>query len=110
MMDRLDPTATERLKTMVADIAPELVDFVVNFAYGEIMGREGLDLETRELCIIASLTAMGCEPELKMHLRKCLHLQIPHEKIKEVLLQQIVYAGFPRAINALMCFKEVLEQ
>lgn len=110
MMDRLDPRATSRLKDMIGQIAPDMVDFVIDFAYGEVMSREGLDLPTRELCIISSLVAMGCEPELKIHIRKALHIGVSEKKIVEVLLQQTVYSGFPRAINALMAAKEVFKE
>ena len=71
MMDILDPKATDNLKEMMKEICPEMVDYVVEFAYGDIMAREGLDLRTRELTIIAAICAMGGrEKELKIHIKK----------------------------------------
>lgn len=111
IMDRLDPDATRNLRQSLQDIAPDVIDFVLEFAYGDIMAREGLDLKTRELCIIASLTAMGgCEHELRIHLKKAIHIGVTEKQIVEVLLQQCVYCGFPRAINALIVAKELFEQ
>jgi 4-carboxymuconolactone decarboxylase len=110
IMDLLDPEATDRLKVMIGEIAPDMVDYVLDFAYGDVMARPGLDLETRELCIIASLVALGTEPELKIHLRKALHIGVDKTKILEVLIQQTVYSGFPKAINDLMAAKEVFQE
>ncbi len=109
-MDKLNPEATNNLAKMMEGIAPDMVDMVVDFAYGEVMAREGLDLETRELCIIASLAAMGVETELKIHLRKAVHIGVTKKEISEVLLQQAVYSGFPRAINALLVAKDVFDE
>ena len=109
-MDKLNPKATNRLSKMMEGVAPDMVDMVLDFAYGEVMSREGLDLKTRELCIIASLAAMGLEVELKIHVRKAVHIGVSKREISEVLLQQTVYSGFPRAINALVAAKEVFEE
>ena len=110
LMDKLNPKATNRLSKMMEGVAPDMVDMVLDFAYGEVMSREGLDLKTRELCIIASLAAMGLEVELKIHVRKAVHIGVSQREISEVLLQQAVYSGFPRAINALVAAKEVFEE
>ena len=42
-----------------ADIAPDLVRFAIDFAFGEVLSRPELDVRTRELCTVAALTALG---------------------------------------------------
>jgi len=42
-----------------SDIAPDLVRFAIDFAFGEVLSRPGLDIRTRELCTVAALTALG---------------------------------------------------
>jgi len=89
-------------------ISPELGRFIVEFAYGDVIAREGIDLKQRELSTIAMLGAMGgCDPQLKVHIQGCLNVGCSREEIVETLLQLCVYAGFPRAINAMNCAKEV---
>lgn len=41
------------------DIAPDFARYIVEFAYGDIFARPGLDMKTRELATVAALTAMG---------------------------------------------------
>jgi 4-carboxymuconolactone decarboxylase len=40
-------------------IAPELARFIMEFAYGDIISRPGLDYRTKELVTVALLTALG---------------------------------------------------
>ena len=40
------------------DIAPDLGKFVIEFPYGQIYNRPGLDLKSREIATVAALTAM----------------------------------------------------
>jgi len=88
------------------DISPELGDFIVEFAYGEVIGRPGLSLRDRELATIAMLGAMGsCEPQLGVHIQGALNVGCTKTEIVETLLQLCVYAGFPRTISAINCAK-----
>src|SRR5262249_52890878 len=49
-----------------ADVAPDLVRFAIDFAFGEVLSRPGLDLRTRELCTVAALSGLGhAEPQEK---------------------------------------------
>lgn len=44
------------------DTAPELADWILSFAYGDVFARPGLDHCTRELATVAALTALGNAP------------------------------------------------
>ena len=58
-----------------ADVAPDLVRFAIDFAFGEVLSRPGLDLRTRELCTVAALSGLGhAEPQLKWHIDAALHV------------------------------------
>ena len=58
-----------------ADVAPDLVRFAIDFAFGEVLSRPGLDLRTRELCTVAALSGLGhAEPQLKWHIEAALHV------------------------------------
>ena len=90
------------------DIAPELGQFVTEFAFGDIYSRPGFDLKTRQLLTIASLTTLGYAPlQLKSHIKGALNVGCTKKEIVETLLQMAVYAGFPASMNALYAAKEV---
>ena len=67
-----------------ADIAPDLVRFAIDFAFGEVLSRPGLDLKTRELCTVAALSALGCEPQLKWHIDAALHVGANQGEVDDI--------------------------
>jgi len=90
------------------ELVPELERYLVEYPFGDIYSRPGLDLGTRELASIAALTAMGgCEPQLRVHIHAALNLGRTRQEVVEAILQMSVYAGFPRAINALYTARDV---
>jgi 4-carboxymuconolactone decarboxylase len=93
------------------DISPELGQFVTEFAFGDIYSRPGLDLKTRQMLTIASLTTLGTAPlQLKSHIKGALNVGCTKQEIVEVILQMAVYAGFPAAMNAMYAAKEVFKE
>lgn len=89
-------------------ISPDMEKFTMEFGFGDIFSREGLDIKTRELCTISALIALGfAEPQLKAHMGAALKSGVTEDEIKEVILQMLVYTGFPAAINAMLAAKEV---
>jgi 4-carboxymuconolactone decarboxylase len=91
------------------DIAPDLADWIIDFSYGDVMARPGLDRRSRQLATIAALTALGnAQPQLKVHIVGALKVGCKPQEIVEVILQMAVYAGFPAAINALNIARDVL--
>ncbi|WP_157020136.1 carboxymuconolactone decarboxylase family protein [Mesorhizobium xinjiangense] len=92
----------------LVDIAPDLPNYILEFPYGDIYSRPGLDRRSREIAIIAALSAMGnAKPELVVHLEAGLNVGLSQDEIVEILIQMAVYAGFPAAVNGLHTAKEV---
>ena len=90
------------------DIAPDLGRYIVEFAYGDIFARPGLDMKTRELATVAALTAMGtAAPQLKVHMQAALRVGANRKEIIETVMQIIPYAGFPAALNAVAVARDV---
>jgi 4-carboxymuconolactone decarboxylase len=83
----------------------------IEHGYGGIYAREGLSLRDRELSSISALAAIGgCEGQLHTHLHGTLNVGLTAKEITEALIQVSSFAGFPRAINALMVAKEVFRE
>lgn len=94
--------------TALADIAPDFATYILEFPFGDIYSRPGLDLRAREIATIAALTAMGtATPQLKVHIEAGLNVGLSREEIAEIIMQMAVYAGFPSALNGLFAAKEV---
>lgn len=108
LLKQVDDAGGETVISSLADIAPDLGRYIVEFAFGDIYAREGLSLQERELVTIASLlTAGGCEPQLRVHLNGARNVGVPPEKIVEALIHCVPYVGFPRVLNAVSAAKEV---
>lgn len=93
------------------DIVPDIEDLVVPFAYGEILARPGLDLRTRELATVAALTTLGhAGPQLKVHIHGALNVGCTPREIVEVIVQMMLYAGFPAAMNGFAVAREAFAE
>ncbi len=69
-----------------------------------------LDNKSKEIAAVSSLIVQGAIPQLKVHLNGALNTGCSIIEVKEVILQMSVYAGFPRCINAMNAFKDVLSK
>jgi len=77
--------AYDKLRGNVRRVHPAMDDWMVAEGYGKVLAREGLDLGTRELCIVAILAATGWEPQLHSHLRGALHAGCDPASVAESL-------------------------
>jgi 4-carboxymuconolactone decarboxylase len=58
----------ERLRKNVRDLHPALDDWMIVDGYGKVLSRPGVDLRTRELCIVAACAVAGQQRQLHSHL------------------------------------------
>jgi len=107
-LEEIDGAAGTNVIASLRDIAPDFARYLIEFPFGDIYSRPGLDLRSREIAVVAALTAMGnAAPQLKVHIGGALNVGVKPEEIVEVIMQMAVYAGFPAALNGLFAAKEV---
>lgn len=110
LLERIDGRGGAAVLQSLEDIAPDLGRYIVEFAFGDIYPREGLDLREREMITLASLLAAGgCEPQLEVHINAALNVGVLPETIVETFLQCVPYTGFPRVLNAVFTAKRVFD-
>jgi 4-carboxymuconolactone decarboxylase len=96
-------TAGQHVLDALADIAPDMADFILDFSYGDVISRNVLTPAQKEIAMIAAATARGTmEPQLKVHIKAARAVGLTREQIVEVLIQMAGYAGFPASINGLI--------
>lgn len=106
----IDGAAGEQVIDSLKEISSDLARYVIEFPFGDIYTRPGLDLKLREIATVAALTALGnAKPQLKVHIQAALNVGCTREEIIEVVIQMAVYAGFPAALNGMTAVKEVFE-
>jgi len=110
-LQEIDGEAGQKVIESLASIAPDLARYTIEFPFGDIYQRPGLDLKSREVATVAALTALGhCLPQLNVHINGALNVGCKPEEIVETIIQMAVYAGFPAALNAMFVAKEVFQQ
>jgi 4-carboxymuconolactone decarboxylase len=92
-------------------VAPDFADYLVEFPFGSIYSRPGLDIKTREIITLSSLATQGnAAIELKAHIKLALNAGVTRQQIIELFMQISVYAGFPAAVNAMLAARDVFKE
>src|SRR5919109_3112697 len=55
----IDGESGQRVVESLKDIAPDFARYLIEFPFGDIYSRPGLDLKSREVAVVAALTALG---------------------------------------------------
>lgn len=111
MLRRIDGAAGENVVASLEDIAPDFAVYLLEYPFGDIYSRPGLDLKSREIAVVAALTALGnARPQLKVHIGAALNVGCSREEITETIMMMSVYAGFPAALNGLSAAREVFAE
>ena len=63
----------ERLRQNIRELHPALDDWMIVDGYGKVLSRPGVDLRTRELCIVAACAVSGQQRQLHSHLHGALN-------------------------------------
>jgi len=110
-LKEIDGEAGERVVESLRAVAPDLARYVVEFPFGDVYSRDGLDLRAREIAAVAALSTLGhARPQLKVHIHGALNVGCTREEVIEVIIQTAVYAGFPAALNGAAVAAEVFSE
>lgn len=108
LLQQVDASAADQVMASLADIAPDVGTYILEFAFGDIYARPGLDLKQRELITITALLTQGdTADQLKVHLNGCLNVGLTQTEIIETMIHCIPYIGFPKVLNAITVAKSV---
>ncbi|HSM34851.1 MAG TPA: carboxymuconolactone decarboxylase family protein [Longimicrobiales bacterium] len=77
--------AYDRLRAHVASLHRDLDRWMLRDGYGRVLGRPGLALRDRELCVVALLCGQDAEPQLYSHLRGALRVGATEDELEAVL-------------------------
>jgi 4-carboxymuconolactone decarboxylase len=86
----------EGLRQNVRALHPEMEEWMVREGYGKVLGRPGLSLARRELCIVAVLAVLDAPRQLYSHLRGALHAGVGPEEVSGALEAALAEAGRAR--------------
>jgi len=81
----------DKLREHVRTLHPDLELWIVVEGYGKVLGRPGLTLVTRELCIVASLAVLGASKQLYSHMRGALNVGARSSDVDVALAEAEVF-------------------
>ncbi len=111
VMSRTSKGAGERVIKSLAEIAPDMADFIIDFSYGDVIARNILSPKHKEVAMIAICVAKGTmTPQMKVHIKAALNVGCSSQEIVELMNHMAVYAGFPAALNGITATRQVFEE
>ena len=88
----------------------DFMDILQKYIFGEVFAVGDLDIKTRELLTVTSLTVMQTLPQLKAHINGALNAGNTPIEIRETIYQCAPFIGFPKTLNAISVFNEVIKE
>jgi 4-carboxymuconolactone decarboxylase len=99
-----EPSGAQKL---IGDFAPKLVELTDDVLFGDVWARPELAPRDRSLITCAALITNGSTEQLRSHLSIAKTNGVTETELKEMIIHLAFYAGWPRAMSALMAAKEV---
>lgn len=97
----------EKLRANIVQLHPDAEQWMLSEGYGKVLARPGLDLKTRELCIVALLAAQDAQQQLHSHLRGALNAGASLAEVEETVTAACVALPRERAQAARAVWTEV---
>lgn len=107
LMTEFNGDSVRRLQEELYPIAPELVERLIKSIYQDAYQRGVLTTRERHIATISALIAVGgAERQLSFQGYAAYRLGFSREDMQEILIQNAVFSGFTRAMNAAVIFDE----
>ena len=78
-LSKLEKNQVQILKDNLDDIAPDMVEYIVAYGYGDIYSRKNLDMKMRQIATIVALTARETESQLDFHIKAGFNVRLTEE-------------------------------
>ena len=88
----------------------EMMQILQKYIFGEVFTVGELDIKTRELITVVSLTTQQTLPQLKAHINGALNAGNTPLEVREAIYQCAPFIGFPKTLNALGVLNEVFKE
>jgi 4-carboxymuconolactone decarboxylase len=97
----------ERINNKINALCPDLGYLMIAEGYGHVLSRKGLDIRTRELAVVASLTASGAQRQLNSHIRGCRNVGCKDSEIYEAIFTCLLWISPERVLESLELWSEI---
>ena len=106
MPDQNEPSRAQKL---IGDFSPKLLELTDEVLFADVWERPELSKRDRSLVTVAALIAGGHTEQLRGHLSRARENGVSEAELVEVITHLAFYAGWPRAMSAVMVAKSAFE-
>lgn len=106
----VSPDILKETVEKVRKFSPELAKLIIEFPFGSLYSRPGLDMKQRALLTISSLITQGAVEQLDFHVHAALNAGLTPDEIVEAIMHGLPYAGFPKSVSGLFVVMKVFEE
>lgn len=96
------------------DFTADFQEMITRYAWNEIWGRPGLPYRIRRIMVLSVTMSLGRWEEFELHIRAALQAtdgsRLTIDELKEILLQNAIYAGVPAANTAFSLVQSILNE
>ena len=110
VLERVYAGQFERLRDNIRGLHADMDRWMQIEGYGKVLGRPGLSLDVRELCIVAMLAVLSEPKQLYSHLRGALNVGASEERIDAALEAAGVFLDEEDARQSRRTWEKVLER
>ena len=100
----------DRAEKNKSDFDVSFQTLITESAWGNVWASDAISKRERSMVTLALLAAMGNFDEIPMHIRATANTGASKEDVMEVFQHVAIYAGVPRANNAIKIAKQVYRE
>ena len=99
-----------KLRENIARLHPDMERWMLEEGYGKVLGRPGMDLKTRELCIVGVLIGLDAPQQLYSHLRGALNAGATYEEVETAVETACAHTSIAAKESARKVWRELKER
>jgi 4-carboxymuconolactone decarboxylase len=104
---RINKDKFAKIYAKITELSPDLGYLMLVEGYGNILCRDGVDIKTRELAIVSSLSASGAARQLNSHIRGAKNAGCTNNQILEAILTGLPWIGRRKISMSLSIWSEI---
>jgi 4-carboxymuconolactone decarboxylase len=96
-----------KIRNKIGDICPDLGYLMIAEGYGHVLSRDGLDLKSRELAVVASLISLKAHRQLHSHIRGARNVGCHDLEIYEAIITGVIWVKPGKIRKAVKLWSEI---
>ena len=106
----MNPAGMDAIAAANGEVGEDVARMLGEFCFGDVWTHGPLDLRTKRVITLATISALGRERQLRGHIAGALAQGFTREEIQSIFVHQFAYGGFPMGLSGLQVAQEVFAE